>query len=125
MTIFDFITAFIEENEQSSTLQIDDDLILKLDKVSQGIHLTSPLAIDELDHYSQLQAIKQAMSWSYGWQKSPSCIAANNGQYYILTPLEVPFSLSIVNAHCQFAAQCQQLTLNPIQQRFHHAHLLP
>lgn len=136
MLINDFINQLasqlkidISQNEQGFASVSLDDILVDIQYVKNKLVFYS-----YIDHFSnqafeQEQQIKQAMSWTYGWQKSTSCIALIAERLAIQTShvLSSPFAqlLDAMNSHCQLVAQIQQLELQPIQHSQQHAYILP
>lgn len=119
----------ISQNENGfASLSLDDVLV---DIQSYREHL---VFYSYIDHFSEQtfereQQIKQAMSWTYGWQNSDSAIALISGRHAVQTTIALNDSfdtlLATLNSHCQLVAQISQLELQPIQHSQQHAYILP
>lgn len=136
MLINDFIKQLatelnidISQSEQGFASVSLDDILVDIQSFKDTLVFYSYIDHFSEQAYEQEQQLKQAMSWTYGWQKSVSSIAQLSERFAIQTtqPLSLSFEqlLELLNSHCQLVAQIQQLELQPIQHSQQHAYILP
>lgn len=119
----------LSPRKQGYSLLFDDTLAVDVLTARGELILLSPVPQLADNDFQKEQQLKQAMAWSLPWGQGDTCLAQQGNTVMVQTraSLQQDFEAlrELLNSHCQYVEQLEQLELQAVQQVYQDVFIRP